>query len=60
MLCLTKGISIKFISLFNDRFSQFFISPLMREDSIEREVQAVDSGTAIFYINLFSDPYFIS
>lgn len=26
-----------------DRFAQFFISPLLKEDSAEREMQAVDS-----------------
>ena len=26
-----------------DRFAQFFISPLMKQDSVDREVQAVDS-----------------
>ena len=26
------------------RFAQFFISPLLKEDTVEREIQAVDSG----------------
>ena len=26
-----------------DRFSQFFVSPLFREDAIDRELRAVDS-----------------
>ena len=26
------------------RFSQFFISPLLRENAVEREIKAVDSG----------------
>ena len=30
-----------------DRFAQFFISPLMKKDSVDREVQAVDSGKSV-------------
>lgn len=30
------------------RFSQFFISPLVKMDAMEREVLAVDSGIVIF------------
>ena len=26
------------------RFAQFFISPLLKEDTVEREIQAVESG----------------
>ena len=26
------------------RFAQFFISPLLKEDSVDREIQAVESG----------------
>ena len=34
-----------------DRFAQFFISPLMKEDTVDREVQAVDSGKKFSFIN---------
>lgn len=27
-----------------DRFAQFFIHPLMKKDSVDREIEAVDSG----------------
>ena len=27
-----------------DRFAQFFIKPLMKPDSVDREIKAVDSG----------------
>jgi len=27
-----------------DRFAQFFIEPLMRKDSVDRELEAIDSG----------------
>ena len=27
-----------------DIFAQFFIHPLLRQDSVDREIQAVDSG----------------
>lgn len=27
-----------------DRFAQFFIKPLMKVDSVDREIKAVDSG----------------
>lgn len=27
-----------------DRFAQFFIDPLMKKDSVDRELQAIDSG----------------
>lgn len=27
-----------------DRFAQFFVNPLMRQDSVDREIKAVDSG----------------
>lgn len=30
-----------------DIFAQFFISPLMRRDSVDRELKAVDSGRLI-------------
>ena len=27
-----------------DKFAQFFIQPLMKQDSVDREIKAVDSG----------------
>lgn len=33
-----------FIALFCFRWAQFFIHPLMIQDAIDREVEAVDSG----------------
>ncbi|ELU04683.1 hypothetical protein CAPTEDRAFT_222953 [Capitella teleta] len=40
-----------------DRFSQFFIHPLLKESSVDREIEAVDSGTqfllAVFQIVMF-------
>jgi len=30
-----------------DRFAQFFIEPLMKKDSVNRELEAVDSGTCM-------------
>lgn len=43
-LCLTF-LLISFLI----RFSQFFISPLVKMEAMEREVQAVDSG--VFHSN---------
>ncbi|XP_077981898.1 nardilysin-like [Glandiceps talaboti] len=37
-----------------DRFAQFFISPLMKEDSTDREIEAVDSE---FQMSLTSDEH---
>ena len=37
------------------RFAQFFISPLLKEDSMKREIQAVESGEdfiCIFYVHI--------
>ena len=36
--------------LFSFRFAQFFISPLMKKDSMDREVKAVDSGKATSFL----------
>ena len=36
------------------RFAQFFISPLLKEDSVDREIQAVESGmksTTVLFFN---------
>lgn len=30
-----------------DIFAQFFISPLMKQDSVDREIKAVDSGMSV-------------
>lgn len=40
-----------------DRFSQFFINPLMLVDSMEREIEAVESE---FQNNIYSDAYRIA
>lgn len=34
------------------RFSQFFVSPLVKIEAMEREVQAVDSGACHSYLSL--------
>ena len=37
-----------------NRFAQFFISPLLKEDSVDREIQAVESGmksTTVLFFN---------
>ena len=42
-----------------DRFAQFFIHPLMKQDSVDREIKAVDSGLYLkhgFSALLFSVP----
>ena len=31
------------------RFAQFFISPLLKEDSVDREIQAVESGKILIF-----------
>ena len=33
------------------RFSQFFISPLLRENAVEREIKAVDSGMIKIFVS---------
>jgi secreted Zn-dependent insulinase-like peptidase len=40
-----------------DRFSQFFINPLLHSDSMERELEAVESE---FQSNIYSDTYRIN
>ena len=48
--CCLRSIFTDFMMfmLFSCRFAQFFISPLMKKDSMDREVKAVDSGNVIF------------
>ncbi len=31
-----------------DKFAQFFVHPLMNQDSVDREIKAVDSGEREF------------
>ena len=40
--CLFVFFNLFFFVVY--RFAQFFISPLLKEDSMKREIQAVESG----------------
>lgn len=42
-----------FFSQTVDRFAQFLISPLLKEDSVDREIQAVESGKLNFHFDFF-------
>eukprot|EP00249_Psilotum_nudum_P016776 c25983_g1_i2 orf=79-3465(+) len=43
LTCYYFGVNHKFLKPALDRFSQFFISPLVKANAMEREIQAVDS-----------------
>ena len=36
-----------------DIFAQFFVSPLLKQDSVDREIKAVDSGMSVNLVNNF-------
>ncbi|XP_076076518.1 nardilysin-like [Mytilus galloprovincialis] len=50
--CFYFGVEQKYFYRALDRFANFFISPLFKEDAVDREIEAVDSE---FQMNLTDD-----
>lgn len=48
----TMKCRMNWISLFYNRWAQFFICPLMIEDAVDREVEAVDSGKCVLQMQM--------
>lgn len=53
--CFYFEIERKYFYKALDKFAQFFICPLLLENAVDREIQAVDSGKSISVYNLQKD-----